>query len=607
MTLSPADEAEYIRMRQDGQPLPDGIHAMQPPPPPAVIDVRPAAGEDPDPDIEPDTAATDGSEDEYFPPPSDPMAVSRRLLGLVPEWRHDTASTLRYWRSTWMRWEGAHWAEVDGQEIRATLYQRLEHAEFVFTDPRGDESVKRWAPSKRKIADVVDALGGITHLSASVDPPAWIDRSVAPEGPFVACANGLLHVPTRTRTDHEPGFFNLVSVPFDFDRDAPPPKRWLEFLDQVFADDEAARTLVQEFFGYVLSGRTDQQKILLLVGPTRSGKGTIARILTALVGKGNVAGPTLASLGTNFGLSPLLGKPLAIVSDARLDPRTGQQVVETLLRISGEDMIDVDRKYRDPWSGRLPTRFMILSNELPKFGDDSGVVADRFFVLSMATSFLGREETGLTEALAGELPGILNWALDGLVSLDARGRFAEPDGSADARLAMRDMASPVSAFVRECCDRGPDLDVPVEGVWAAWKVWCEDSGNRPGNKATLGRNLQSVAPTVRRTKPRADDGKQTPTYAGIALRRRTHSGETPGSPGSPGSRPGESEPPEPPEPGEPGNFQLSAVHEQPELADARPGDIGPCLAGCGRSVRRYGPQNTGPYCPDCKTTRAGER
>jgi putative DNA primase/helicase len=58
--------------------------------------------------------------------------------------------------------------------------------------------------------------------------------------------------------------------------------------------------------------------MLLLIGPKRSGKGTIARMLAALVGRGHVVGPTLASLGTNFGLSPLLGRPLAVVSDARL-------------------------------------------------------------------------------------------------------------------------------------------------------------------------------------------------------------------------------------------------------------------------------------------------
>ena len=77
--------------------------------------------------------------------------------------------------------------------------------------------------------------------------------------------------------------------------------------------------LLQEYIGYILSGRTDMQKMLLLIGPTRSGKGTIARMLAALVGRGHVVGPTLASLGTNFGLSPLLGRPLAVVSDARLE------------------------------------------------------------------------------------------------------------------------------------------------------------------------------------------------------------------------------------------------------------------------------------------------
>ena len=72
--------------------------------------------------------------------------------------------------------------------------------------------------------------------------------------------------------------------------------------------------------------------MLLLIGPTRAGKGVIARVLKALVGRGNYAGPTLASLGTNFGLSPLIGKPLAIVSDAIFTP--GRNLRE-LLRGAG--------------------------------------------------------------------------------------------------------------------------------------------------------------------------------------------------------------------------------------------------------------------------------
>ena len=61
----------------------------------------------------------------------------------------------------------------------------------------------------------------------------------------------------------------------------------------------------------------------MMVGPKRSGKGTIARVLRKLIGERNVAGPTLSSLGGPFGLQPLLGKSGAIISDARQgDART---------------------------------------------------------------------------------------------------------------------------------------------------------------------------------------------------------------------------------------------------------------------------------------------
>jgi putative DNA primase/helicase len=71
----------------------------------------------------------------------------------------------------------------------------------------------------------------------------------------------------------------------------------------------------------------------------------------------NVAGPTLSSLSGDFGLAPLLGKSLAVVSDARLSGRNSSVVVERLLAISGEDTITVNRKYREQWTGKLPSRF----------------------------------------------------------------------------------------------------------------------------------------------------------------------------------------------------------------------------------------------------------
>ncbi|MFF8284115.1 phage/plasmid primase, P4 family [Streptomyces albus] len=462
---------------------------------------------------------SDPTDEELLPAPSNPMAVARRLL---PDWQSQQGELLRRrWRGSWMRWTGDAWKEMDEQVVRASFYKRLEHARFVAgTDRDGQEDVRDWAPTKQKIGNLLDALGAITLLSSEVDAPDWIGPPPSGDGdsPIVACKNGLLRIRDRELLPHTPDFFNLVSVPFAYDPQARAPA-WERFLQQVWPDNQESIDALQEWFGYVLSGRTDQQKILLIVGPSRSGKGTIARVLAELVGRGNIAGPTLAGLGSNFGLSSLLGKPLAVISDARLSGRDGSQVVERLLTISGEDTIDIDRKFRDPWTGKLPTRLMILSNELPNFGDSSGVIARRFIALTMTLSWLGKEDTGLTAKLSAEMPGILNWALDGLARLEETGRITEPASSREAVTTMQDTASPTSAFVRECCQTGPTCAVPVDDLWAVWKVWAEDNGVRSlGTKQMFGRNLQSVVPQLHRARPRGDDGKQVPTYTGVALK-----------------------------------------------------------------------------------------
>ncbi|MFH8566973.1 phage/plasmid primase, P4 family [Streptomyces sp. NPDC017993] len=455
---------------------------------------------------------------EELPAPSNPMAVARRLL---PDWQGELGHLLcRRWRASWMRWTGTCWRELDEQQMRAHLYKRLEHA--TYTTPGKDEpEVHEWAPTKPKISNLLDALGAITLLPTEVDAPTWTDRSDRAQdtSTIVACQNGLLRIRDRELLPHTPGFFNLVSVPFAYDPDATAPT-WERFLAQVWPNDPDAVQALQEWFGYVLSGRTDQQKILLLVGPSRSGKGTIARVMKELVGRENLAGPTLAGLGTNFGLSTLIGKPLAVISDARLSGNDSSQVVERLLTISGEDTIDVDRKYRAPWTGKLPSRLMILTNELPHFGDSSGVIAKRFVVLNTRVSWLGKEDPTLTDRLTAEMPGILNWALEGLTRLQRNGRITEPVSSRDAVTTMQDTASPTSAFIRERCTTGPTCSVPVDALWGIWREWAEDNGVRAGTKQIFGRNLLSAVPQLNRTRPRDAYGQQVATYNGIALNQR---------------------------------------------------------------------------------------
>lgn len=457
-----------------------------------------------------------------LPPPSQPMAVATRLVGQRLS-DPDGVHLVRHWRGAFWRWQTSHWLEMVEPALRAVAYRYTEHAVYLKPRPKLGETEEDWAPNRYKIADLLDALRAVTHLTETVDMPAWLDAGDhLPASEFVSCANGLLHVPTRSLSGHDAGYFNRIAVPFDYRADSPVPTRWLSFLDDLWHDDPEAIDALAEFMGYVISGRLDLHKILLLIGPTRAGKGVIARILKALVGKGNYAGPTLASLGTNFGLSPLIGKPLAIISDARLGDHNVNQVVERLLSVSGEDALTVDVKYRDPWTGTLPTRFLLISNELPRFGDASGAIANRFVVLTLRQSWLGRENTNLTTELIDELPGILSWALDGLERLTRQGRFTEPASSTDAILTLADLVSPASAFVRDRCTTGPGREVACDALYAAWKSWAEDNGHRAGSVQKFGRNLRAVLPGLRTARPRDGDDRQR-WFQGVSL-TRTHIG-----------------------------------------------------------------------------------
>jgi putative DNA primase/helicase len=425
--------------------------------------------------------------------PGNPLAVAR--IFMAERYADTRAPLLLYHRGLYYTWTGTHWLEVESRAVRAEIYRWLEPA-WYWKETKSGRELVRFEPTKVKVANVLEALEAIVHMSERMDAPAWVNSDAPwPADDTVALENGLLRRSTRELHPHTPAFFNAHVLPFAYSPRARKPRRWTTFLRELWGDDQESIDALCEIMGYVLAGGTAQQKMFLLVGPRRSGKGTILRVLTALLGPENVCAPTLSSLSTNFGLQPLVGKALAAISDARLGSRSDSFIaVERLLSISGEDSITIDRKYRDAWTGRLPTRFLLLTNEIPAFTDASGALASRFVLLTLTTSFYGREDTTLTDRLLEEAPAIFNWCLEGLDRLTARGYFQQPSAALAALRHLEDLASPVSAFVRDRCRVGAGLAVDKDELWAAWKDWLANEGGKPGTKNVFIRDLRAAVP-----------------------------------------------------------------------------------------------------------------
>lgn len=445
---------------------------------------------------------------------TNPLGCARLMVkdgyqALNPETMQEMA-TLIFQCGLWYEWRDGHYPSMEDDIMRKAMYGFIEHSKGV--DKKRDERLK---PTATMVNTLLDALRADRAIPSTVQAPCWMGHT--PNGmkaeEVISLQNGLLHLPTRVMKPHTPMFFSHNVLPYEFDIRADCPM-WEEFLLTLWPDDPEAIRCLQEIFGYLLTSDTRQQKIFMLVGPMRAGKGTIARAVTRMLGEHNVASPKLGQLlDDTGGLSTLINKQLALIPDARLDARADQQAIaETLLSISGEDRQTINIKYETPWEGRLSARFFLMTNITPRISDDSGALASRFVTLQLTRSFLGNEDQGLDDRLKTEMPGILNWAITGWDRLNQRGHFVMPESSLDAKEEMLELSAPIKAFVRDMCVLDAGKECAKDFIWQEWSRWCERQGrDHTGTRQSFIRSLRAAEPSIKSVKR---DGQSEAKYLG---------------------------------------------------------------------------------------------
>jgi putative DNA primase/helicase len=204
----------------------------------------------------------------------------------------DAPTLLRY-QGEWYRYVSNHWQSVIDDFVESAAWQ---HIEATGT-----------APTPKIVNAVVRALQAVSYIDQSVTPTCWLDGSGRKAVSLVVCSNGAHDLDTGESFPVTPLLFNLYALPQAYDPNAADPVEWLKSLGQIWPDDQESIDCLQEIFGLMLTGDTSFQKIFLLIGQKRSGKGTILRKLADVVGEANIASPTLGYLGETFGMASLIG------------------------------------------------------------------------------------------------------------------------------------------------------------------------------------------------------------------------------------------------------------------------------------------------------------
>jgi putative DNA primase/helicase len=370
--------------------------------------------------------------------------------------------TLRHWNDSYWEWrEDTNSYQLLGDgELRADITTFLKNDVVLYKSETETTEPNSW-----HISNTFDALRGIVHLGANrVSPPQFLrEEDEVCSGRLIAVANGLLELSTETLYPATPSYFNLHAISAAYDRHAECPN-WITFLNQVWPDDRESIDCLQEWFGYLLESRNDQQKALLIKGPKRAGKGTIAKMVAALKGRA-AAKIDLTDLSDNFGVEQLIGKSVAIIPEARQDRKDPRLAVAMgrILGITGGDRAGVQRKYKSTFEPGVEPVFLVFCNILPVFPDSSGAVANRFVPLCIFQSFFGREDISLfEEKLKPEVSGVLNWAIKGWRRLQDRGRFVVPSSASGLLESFEEMSNSLSRFFAEKLTIVNSADLPTK-------------------------------------------------------------------------------------------------------------------------------------------------
>ena len=429
---------------------------------------------------------------------------------------------LVHYSGDFFNYQGTHYAEVEESTIRSELYKFLDKCKKQ--DRKGN--LVAFAPTPASVSAALDGIKALTHLQnqANTRPPVWLDgySTNRPDASkLVSLKNGIFHLEDNILLPHSLGLYTQNSLPFAYDPMAECPM-WQKFLNDVWGLDEQSIDCLQEMFGYILSGDTAQQKFFNIIGPRRSGKGTINKILVALLGQHNTVAPQLEELCDTFGLQPWLGKLLASFTDARAPERNRSAVVSQLLRIVGGDTITVNRKNKESWNGYLPTRIVIYSNEVLQLTENSNALTGRMVVLKMTNSFYGKEDTGLSNRLMNELSGIFNWAMAGLRRrLERGGYFVQPDSGKELLETMEEMSNPLGSFIDQVMEYDSFGEVDKDAAFMCYKRWAVKHGLNPGNDLSFKRRFlaatqdKGVSSSAIRL-----EGKRQHKYLGIKLNER---------------------------------------------------------------------------------------
>ncbi|MDR4469061.1 MAG: phage/plasmid primase, P4 family [Nitrospira sp.] len=411
----------------------------------------------------------------------------------------------------WLVWDGARWS-VDQKDHVTRLAKETLSKQCVTAARSLDAENKNLATHLLRsqsvghihaMVDLAKCEPGIPVSPDELDADPWL----------LAVCNGTVDLRTGELKVARREDRITKSAPVIYEPKACCPT-WEKFLSRVFEENAELIRYVQQAIGYSLTGSTQEQVLFVLYGTGANGKSTLLNTVSALLGeyaRQTSADTLLVKRGDS------ISNDIARLQGARfvsaVEAEQGRSLAEALVkRLTGGDKLSARFLYGEYFEFVPSFKLWLGVNHKPNIRGTDEAIWRRIRVIPFAVTIPPEErDKNLGDKLHAELPGILNWAIEGCLDWQQHG-LRVPEDVQCATDTYREEMDVLETFLRECCLEDRRSCVSIGGLYAAYATWCSDNAEYQLNKRDFSTRLKERGLEQGRT-------SQERCWVGIALKQ----------------------------------------------------------------------------------------
>lgn len=391
------------------------------------------------------------------------------------------------WKN-WLIWNDKFWEkDATGKIMRmakGTVRSISKEADNV-----SDEKIKNALKAHAKKSETKFKLNAMIDLAHSEPGLQVKPEDLDKKSWFLNVQNGTIDLKGGLFFPHTREHLITKITPIEYNPNAI-CQGWDNFLNKIMNGNQNLIQFIKRAVGYSLTGETSEQCFFFLYGTGANGKSTFLETIRAM----------LTEYAQQTDLSTFLKDRSSIPNDvARLqgtrfvsgvETDAGKHLAEVFIkRLTGEDTITARFLYQEFFEFSPTFKIFLGANHKPTISGTEHAIWRRIMTIPFTVVIPENEmDKGLKDKLKLELPGILNWAVQGCLDWQKIG-LAPPKEISRATDEYKAEMDVLGNFIEDCCVLKPHSTVSKTEFYDIYDKWCIQNKEQPISKKAFGIKL----------------------------------------------------------------------------------------------------------------------